>query len=121
MNWPDYITWACVAVNGACIAFNLWNARRLSRSNRKVEKLQAWYQEEAERIATLDVLLMQLCVQAAGRDCGPVWQAWAHTLGEIRVEIGGRFRGREWSSSGSLPTGAEDVPGLLWENGDDHG
>jgi len=59
-----------------CAGSLAWNIRQTLRSRREVEQAMLLRQ-----------LLRQLCVQAFMLRHAPIWQAWADTMGDIRVSV----------------------------------
>lgn len=68
-----WIAAACIAVNGALIAWNVRTGVRLLRERKAA--MQA------------NELLMRLCLQAFHLQHLPIWLAWQRTLGDISVNV----------------------------------
>jgi len=123
VSWPElplWVLWVSLAVNIASTVFSVRNGLRLRRAVREAANYGAYLCLGLQRIAMLDNLLMSICCNAAGRDTGPIWQAWAETMGCIQLSIRGTFRGRAWGAE-LFPGGPEDVAGLVREHGEDDG
>jgi hypothetical protein len=120
VSWVSICAWVALALNLGMITLSGYNILRAQRLQREADAMKAALLAQAEQIIVLDKLLMGLCVQAASNASDPAWRAWCGTLGAIEVNIQGRMNGRPWMADYSLPTGPEDVPGLVRPHVDDH-